>query len=152
MRQLKKQNNKVLLVGMVLIFLTSCGEAKKEKDNKTETVKIPESELLHKKIEEFHDEVMPEMGKLYAIEKSLQDEITNYEEGGSGKKLEQLKSESLQVKEAQDHMMEWMRAFSKEYDENAKEETKVQKLKEELNKIEKINSEMQKALELGKEL
>ena len=75
MQQLKMLNDKITLALFIFLIIVGCSDrAKKEKVDNDEVQKL-ESEVLYKKIEDFHDEVMPEMGKLYELEKQLKSKM-----------------------------------------------------------------------------
>lgn len=140
-------NWKILMVTLTSLAVFTACENKSGNDQSTEGKQL-ESEILHKKVETFHDEVMPEMKKLYDIEKALEKQIATVDESDS-EKLLSLKQKSLQVKSAQDNMMNWMRSFHKIYNKDTTEAIRVKVLKEELLKIEKVNADMKSALKIG---
>ncbi len=158
MQVLKKLNNDKStnwpMRGAVILFLfvsVSCGSNNNDKNKSPKEVQIVESEALHKQVTTFHDEVMPDMGKLYEIEKALKARIETLGDTES-EQLTILKDKSAQVKAAQDNMMNWMRAFHKNYNGDTTESVKAKVLKKELNKIEKISSEMKSALKVDPSL
>lgn len=121
------------------IALTACNQKKKLEDG------------LFKEVMDIHDEVMPEMGTLRSMSKSIQVQIdslgadSTYQDTSQRKQLEEIVEK---LKKANESMMEWMRQF--EHVEEGTPHGEVMKyLKEQKRMIEKVRDDMLEARKEG---
>lgn len=121
------------------IALTACNQKKKLEDE------------LFKEVMDIHDEVMPEMGTLRSMSKSIQVQIdslgadSTYQDASQRKQMEEIVEK---LKKANESMMEWMRQF--EHVEEGTPHGEVMKyLKEQKRMIEKVRDDMLEARKEG---
>lgn len=124
----------------LLVFLVcfqSCGN-KEEEQNKA----------LREKIIAVHDEVMPKMGQLKSLEKSVlqkAEEIKNSESPDLAQ-IDSLKNLASKLNQAYEGMFIWMRQYATEDGEQTPEQVKAY-LDEQFLLVSKVNEEIKSALE-----
>lgn len=132
-------------VCFALIFTTcfySCDSQKKD------------NEKLHSEVIAIHDEVMPVMGKVKSLQKTLMDnaaELTREDSFSHEEQINSLKSTAKELDEAYNNMFVWMRQFNTEYGKLTTEEVNIY-LKQQKEKVEKVNMDIKNALAKAEEL
>jgi len=101
-------------------------------------------QVLKEEVIVIHDEVMPLMDPLYNQRQKLQQKM---KEGGDSLTLQKL---ILEIKEAEEGMMRWMRQYEPDFEGKTKEET-LAYLQSQKEQIQKVNQEMKEALQKSKE-
>lgn len=121
------------------IALTACNQKKKLEDE------------LFKEVIDIHDEVMPEMGTLRSMSKSIQVQIdslgadSTYQNASQRKQMEETVEK---LKKANESMMEWMRQFE-QVEEGTPHGEVMKYLKEQKRMIEKVRDDMLEARKEG---
>ena len=116
------------------VFLISCGPN--------------ESEKLYEEVMFLHDEVMPKIGDIRKVEKSIKAEIAKTLAEDSTADVSHLDDQLVAAQSAGAGMMNWMRGFKADALESMDEDEKVLYLKEEKIKIEKVNKDIKKVLKI----
>jgi len=91
---------KILLILATLVFIAACKEEKKVSST-AEQMKL---------VMKIHDDVMPKMGKISTLTNDLQKKIDAKKSSGAEEKA------IVDLKEANEAMMEWMRGFMVRFD------------------------------------
>lgn len=129
----------IYLIAAAAMVLSACSQEKKLEDE------------LFKEVMDIHDEVMPEMGTLRSLSKSIQVKIDSLEMDSvnyDDTKRSELEQLVKKLKEAKESMMEWMRQF--EHLEEGTPHGEVMKyLKEQKRMIEKVRDDMLEARKEG---
>lgn len=99
--------------------------------------------ILYKEVMSIHDEVMPVMGELMALNKQVKQKIDTVEDAKLKEALQQVSSE---LEAANEGMMNWMRKFNPNIKNMTYEET-INYLTEEKKKIEEVRKNMLSAKE-----
>lgn len=105
-----------------------------------------ESETLYDEVMLLHDEVMPKIGDIRKVEKSLKAEMEQLIAEDSTADLSNLEANLAAAQNAGSGMMEWMRGFKADELESMSEEEKVAYLKDEKVKIQKVNQDIKNVL------
>lgn len=117
-----------LMVIVLMGTMTYCGEKEKS---------------LYDQVMDIHDEVMPKMGDIYKMKKSLKDSIANTTDMSGETKLK-FEQKILQLDSAGNSMMVWMREFNPPEPKDEKAFNKY--METELVKVKKMREEVMKAL------
>ncbi|SMD32109.1 hypothetical protein SAMN04488029_0449 [Reichenbachiella faecimaris] len=124
--------NNVLISGLIALTVVACNSEKKEQ------------QALFDEVMLVHDEVMPKMGNLRALASELSqkaDSLALDSLTDSSEEINEMRSLSKKLKDANEGMMEWMRKF-----EQVKEGTPhgevIQYLKEQRESIQKVRDDM----------
>ena len=96
----------------------------------------------------LHDEVMPKIGDIRKVEKSIKAEIAKTLAEDSTADVSHLDDQLVAAQSAGAGMMNWMRGFKADALESMDEDEKVLYLKEEKIKIEKVNKDIKKVLKI----
>lgn len=134
------------LLCLPLIFSFSCNpkEQREKKDQVTIEDNPTEGEnALYKEVMAIHDEVMPVMGELMALNKQIKQRHDTLENAQQKEDLQQL---SAELEAANEGMMNWMRKFNPNIKNMTYEET-MNYLTEEKKKIEEVRKDMLTAKE-----
>ena len=93
-----------ILILTTLLF--SCGNNQKTDEKKLE-------KQLYDEVIEIHDEVMPKMSTILALERQLKEKIQELDSASPDEtaKIELLKNQIPKLQEADEAMMQWMRNF-----------------------------------------
>ncbi len=104
----------------------------------------PAIEALHAEVMSYHDEVMPEMGRLY----SLRSEINAAADTLPAEQADSLRLIAGQLENADEAMMAWMRQFSSQL---TNEDTVAARryYEDQLQKVQAMRDEVITALEAG---
>ena len=127
------KNIYLLIFGLCVII--SCNTEKKRED------------ALYKEVMDIHDEVMPEMGKLRALSKSLQlnaDSIMQDSTQLDPEELVRIDSLIKRLERANESMLQWMRDFEP-LEEGTPHGEVLQFLIEQKKRIDKVKEDMLKA-------
>ena len=101
-----------------------------------------------------HDEVMPKMGDLRRLSKTLNekaDSLAAQDSASFAGQIEELRSTAEKIEAANESMMEWMRQFEVPDNEAPVQEVLVY-LKEQKAKIDKVKEDMLRSMEEGQKL
>ncbi len=123
-----------------LLVLLSCQSSKKEE---------VDLKALKDEVFELHDEVMPLMGDLRRVRKSLMLQVDSIKETDS-ERAEILTTVSDELNAANEGMMVWMRNFDPNF-EGTDEET-LKYLTDQKSSIQEVNKNMKESLKKGQEL
>ena len=126
---------------IVMVVLNACSSSGNANEN------------LKDEIIAIHDEVMPEMGKLQALQKDFleQAEQLGQEDSLSNKvDITQLRNLAAELEDAYDGMFVWMRQFDTEYDDMTDEEIAAY-LQGQKEMVEKVNTDIKSALAKAEE-
>lgn len=144
---------KYLIPVTLIFFFISCGK-KSEKPKAIESIKdeIPldmdreiSIDSLRSQVLAIHDEVMPEMGALRKTRKELLSVADSLR-----KRAAMLSAVADEIGNANESMMQWMRAYEPEF-EGTDEEIK-QYLEDQKVAIQKVKDDMNGSLQKGKEV
>ncbi|MEP1094420.1 MAG: hypothetical protein ABJG78_04890 [Cyclobacteriaceae bacterium] len=122
------------------IFLLSCQGGKKEE---------VDLKALKDEVFELHDEVMPMMGDLRRVRKSLMLQADSIQ-GTNAERAATLTGVSEELNAANEGMMVWMRNFDPNFDGSDEEVLKY--LTAQKTSIEVVNKNMKETLKKGQEL
>lgn len=131
---------------VVLIFaggIWACSDKDKE-----------EKDSLMSQVMAAHDEVMPKMGDLRRLSKTLNekaDSLAAQDSASFAGHIEELRSTAEKIEAANESMMEWMRQFEVPDNEAPVQEVLVY-LKEQKAKIDKVREDMLDSMEEGQKL
>ncbi len=133
MRRLKP-NKAVLLIELIILIailvMTGCQSGNN-------------IDLLKEQVMAVHDEVMPKMGELRKVEKSLRE----LSPGNPDSVV--IITEANAIKAASDGMMQWMRNYEPDFE--GSEEEYIEYLNTQMKEIEKVRDDMNSSLEAGKQ-
>lgn len=125
----------VLILGSA-ITIFSCQNQQQKQDaseaNKEVSSEAEKEHILYKEVMAIHDEVMPLMGELMAMNKKIKNKDS------SSQKATEL---VVYLEEANESMMDWMRKFNPNIDNMTHEET-MNYLEEEKKKIVEVREKM----------
>jgi uncharacterized lipoprotein NlpE involved in copper resistance len=131
--QLLKSINTLILIGIILLGCNSSSQNDELKNLRTEVMAI-------------HDEVMPKMGELRQVEKSLRSASEDQADSVGNAMIEAANAIGV----ANENMMVWMRNYDPTF---AGEDEDVKAyLEEQKDAITKVRDDMLNSLEAGKEL
>lgn len=122
---------------LFILLLASCGPSKTE-----------ELQQLKGDVMVIHDEVMPKMGELRKTRMALEALADSIAVSDSAR-AETLNSLASDIAEANEGMMQWMRAYEPEF-EGTDEEIEAY-LNEQKIAVEKVRDDMNESLESGQE-
>jgi len=113
---------------------------------------IEENKKLREQIIGVHDEVMPKMGELKALEKKASEQADSLyaQDSTATAEIESLRSLASQLNQAHEDMFVWMRQYSLEEEGNTPEEIKIY-LDEQWVKVNQVNKSIQSALQQAEE-
>lgn len=132
----------ILAISLCLLF--SCQPAKKEAEEE-----VVDSKTLKDEVFALHDEVMPMMGDLRKVRKSLMSQVDSIQGTDSERTAALIEaSEALNV--ANEGMMVWMRNFDPNFEGTDGEVLKY--LTAQKTSIEEVNKNMKETLKKGEEL
>jgi len=106
-----------------------------------------QEQALYKEVMDMHDVVMPEMGTLRALSKSLQlraDSIMQDSTGLDSEEMARIDSLRERLKKANESMMQWMRGFEP-LEEGTPHGEVLKFLIEQKKRIDKVKEDMTKA-------
>lgn len=112
--------------------------------------KIDENKLLKQEVIDIHDEVMPRMGELRSLKKSLLEKVEALENNGDSdpESIQRLKTYADDLEHAFDGMFVWMRQFQSSYEGSEEEVHKY--LQEQKVLVEKVNRDIKTSIENAK--
>ncbi len=128
------------LLFLSLLLLLSCQSSKKEE---------VDLKALKDEVFELHDEVMPLMGDLRRVRKSLMLQVDTIQ-GTDSERAAILTEASNNLNEANEGMMVWMRNFDPNFEGSDEEVLKY--LTDQKASIEEVNKNMKESLKKGQEL
>ncbi|WOK06957.1 hypothetical protein RT717_28235 [Imperialibacter roseus] len=137
-----KMKKVVFLLFMVATATACSNEQKEQKD------------ALMAEVMAAHDEVMPKMGELRQVAKTLQakaDSLSTLTEQDFSTEISTLRQTAKSIEDANEGMMEWMRQFEMPDNEAPIAEVLVY-LKDQKEKVDTVRDKMLKSLEEGKAL
>ena len=139
-----------ILILMTLALAAGCGQTTSTHDHEGASSSMEENpnQALYDQVMAIHDEVMPKMDDLHKMKMTLSEKLkenTNLPEDKK-KALEEL---ILQLDEAGQGMMQWMRQFKP--DDNAEAEQARAYLEDEMEKAKKVKNDILGALEKAAE-
>lgn len=113
---------------------------------------IEENKKLREQIIGVHDEVMPKMGELKALEKKASEQADSLyaQDSTATAEIESLRSLASQLNQAHEDMFVWMRQYSLEEEGKTPEEIKIY-LDEQWVKVNQVNKSIQSALQQAEE-
>ena len=132
-------NYKLLILLLIISVFTACNDDKKVE------------EQAFKEVMEIHDEVMPEMGTLRGLAKSLRTKIDSLESDSTEmilKKKDEMKKLAESLDEANESMMDWMRQFE-QLEEGTPHGEVMNYLKEQREAVGKVRDQMLTAKKQG---
>ncbi|MEX2596270.1 MAG: hypothetical protein WEC59_05005 [Salibacteraceae bacterium] len=130
---------RLLYLGLILTLITACGDPKLEKVNN-----------LKKEAFALHDEVMPRMGEISELSRSLKEHRKSVEADTSStneKQIEQIKTHVKALDDAYEAMMEWMNHYKPEYEKEHQIDSAVVYYEEQKESISEVKSAMEKSIE-----
>ncbi|MFM7628245.1 MAG: hypothetical protein ACKO44_01890 [Algoriphagus sp.] len=113
---------------------------------------IEENKKLREQIIGVHDEVMPKMGELKALEKKASEQADSLyaQDSTATAEIESLRALASQLNQAHEDMFVWMRQYSLEEEGKTPEEIKIY-LDEQWVKVNQVNKSIQSALQQAEE-
>jgi prefoldin subunit 5 len=101
----------------------------------------------------IHDEVMPEMDRIYRLQKELTQVIDSLETAGGSSSIpvDSLKTLSAELKEADEAMMNWMRSNDFQF-EGMEQEEIMQELQSEKENIIVVRDKMMNSIQQAEEV
>ena len=132
-------NYKLLILLLIISVFTACNDDKKVE------------EKAFKEVMEIHDEVMPEMGTLRGLAKSLRAKIDSLESDSTEmilKKKGEMKKLAESLDAANESMMDWMRQFE-QLEEGTPHGEVMNYLKEQKEAVGKVRDQMLTAKKQG---
>lgn len=120
----------------LIVFLGSCGPSPQEQNDQFRTQVIA-----------VHDEVMPKMGQLKSLQKkALQKaEDLTAQDSTQTEQIQAYKTLALELDQAYEGMMVWMRQYEREDGDATPEEVKAY-LDEQMILVQKVNDDIKNAL------
>lgn len=134
---------KVVFLLFMVATATACSNEQKE-----------QKDALMAEVMAAHDEVMPKMGELRQVAKTLQakaDSLSTLTEQDFSTEISTLRQTAKSIEDANEGMMEWMRQFEMPDNEAPIAEVLVY-LKDQKEKVDTVRDKMLKSLEEGKAL
>ncbi len=136
-----------------LILLLACGKPESQQENTSSdttqnmTAEAAAQDSLFKVMMAVHDEVMPEMDRMYRL-RSRTTELADSLEGHSNVPLppDSLRAIAQRIEEAEDAMMNWMRSNKFEFEDMSHEEI-MQELETEKENITVVKEKMLSSIE-----
>lgn len=131
------------------IILFSCNSERTQESDKVIITKEEQRDILYQEVIAVHDQVMPKMQDIVALQEKIRIQIDSLNEMDStSKSISNLREINVMLKNADDAMMNWMREFKPEM--NAKEvenEEAMTYLKNEMNRIIEVQKVVNKSIE-----
>ena len=112
------------------------------------------TDALYDQVMAVHDEVMPKMGELMSLKKSLTTRADSLKALGTEEVnalVEQLVGTATQLENSHQGMMSWMREFNNNFDGMAQEEV-LKYLEEQKTKIAEVGKMTEESIQQAKEL
>ena len=106
------------------------------------------NQALYNEVMKVHDEVMPKMNEIYALQEELKNQIANTPEMVEEKKQE-IEAAIAKLDSANEGMMVWMRNFNPLADSLGEEQAR-EYLENEMEKVKKVREDIKEALEKAK--
>ncbi len=125
----------------ILILIFSCGENKEQ-----------ENQALREEVIEIHDEVMPHMGDLKSLRKSIINKaelLENEDEVGNEQEIIELRILANEMDDAFESMFVWMRQFKQSYEDMTPEEVHAYLL-DQKGMVEKVNQDITQSMARAK--
>lgn len=124
---------------LFLTLLVSCAQEK-----------VDENKLLKQEVIDIHDEVMPKMGELRSLKKSILEKIEALESNvdSDPDSIQRLKTYADDLENAFEGMFVWMRQFQSNYE--GSEEEVYEYLQEQKVLVEKVNRDIKTSIENAK--
>lgn len=122
----------LFLLSFILVVFTSCNSDKKEQ------------QALFDQVMLVHDEVMPEMGSLRALSSELSQKADSLAQDSlvdNTSQVNEMRTLSKNLKDANESMMEWMRQFE-QVEEGTPHGEVIQYLTEQHKSIQKVRDDM----------
>ncbi|MEX2336026.1 MAG: hypothetical protein WD555_02000 [Fulvivirga sp.] len=113
-----KQFQIVLILLLSTFIFSSCKQKQAENEKVIETP--DEVEKMRNEVMAIHDEVMPEMGALMNLKKQLKAKINQMD--STEEKTDSLQPLVIQLEEADEAMMQWMRSYKEPSAEMSQDE------------------------------
>lgn len=132
-----KTLNKVALFFLIISLAVSCNSSKNEQ------------QFLFDEVMEIHDKVMPEMGHLKSLAGTLSqkaDSLALDSLGDYSQQINEMRTLSKKLKDANERMMQWMRQFE-QTEEGTPHEEVMKYLKQQREHIQKVSDSMLKSKE-----
>jgi len=130
--------NKILIISLTILF--ACQSSNKE---------VVDLKALKDEVFELHDEVMPMMGELRQVRKSLMLQADSIQETNV-ERAAALTVVSDELNSANEGMMVWMRNFDPNFEGSDEEILKY--LTDQKTSIDEVNKNMKETLKKGQEL
>lgn len=126
--------------------LAACSNPEGAADSRNEKLseQAPASEQLKKEVMALHDKVMPEMTPMSKLQGQLKIAAQSHSDSI------ELLAAAEELQKSKDAMMEWMRDFSANFDDEMSEAEKVGYLMEQKARMQSIDLRTQAALHKGK--
>ncbi|MDH5366622.1 MAG: hypothetical protein OEW67_06515 [Cyclobacteriaceae bacterium] len=139
-----------LIFAILWIALFSCNGKKTAQENDKIITSVEEQrDILYQEVIAVHDEVMPKMQEIVALQEKLRVQIDSLNEVDSTSEItSSLNEVNLMLKNADDAMMNWMREFKPEM--NAKEvenEEALTYLRNEMDRIIEVQKVVNESIE-----
>ncbi len=139
--------NKLTLLLLVLLLFGAC-ESKKTEEQDTES----EQSKMYQEVIDIHDKVMPRLQDISIMLENLESRIDSLDQvSGSEEDLAVLRQQMIELDEADESMMNWMRQFQATYD-GWDEQKIIDYLKEEKIKISEVDELVDKSIDKAKSL
>lgn len=125
------------------LFLSSLSSCTQEK--------VDQNQLLKQEVIEIHDEVMPKMGELRSLKKSLLEQADSLEAedvGSNQEVINRMRQYAIDLENAFDGMFVWMRQFNSTFE--GSEEEIHNYLQEQKIMIEKVNQDIKASIHNAK--
>lgn len=140
---------------MMLVISCSKKDEQAESD-KIDNKEIPEEQrelmALYDEVIDIHDEVMPKMDDLMQAKGALQEKLDTLRENNpDDKAIQELEQSIINLGEADEAMMSWMRNF-KPQDDPENQQAAIDYYKDEKIKISEVKEKMLSALEEARRL
>lgn len=131
---------KYFLFPVLMVFVLACGP-QKQQEGESETGRL-DSEVMA-----VHDEVMPYMQDINGYKEQIRNKIDSLSQAGvnDGDEVTALNNLMQQLESADEAMMNWMRNFDRNYD-NQTEEEAVAYLEDQKEKVIQVKEDMETAL------
>ncbi|WPP52470.1 hypothetical protein [Catalinimonas niigatensis] len=138
---------KKVIYMLATVIMVACNASPQENQSQS-NLEESSKDALFNEVMAIHDEVMPEMGRIFRLQKALKQVIDSLEtqKVSASISVDSLKNIQADLKEADDAMMNWMRSNDFQF-ENMEEEEIMQELASEKEKIIVVKDKMLNSIE-----
>lgn len=148
---MKKILNRIIILVITGIIASSCGGKSTDTDEAAVEATAIE-DVLYKEVMDVHDEVMPKMGDIMRLKGSLHEKLDSISLQDANKEQRRILEQAIiELEEADEAMMQWMRNFQPQ-DKVAEKEKVINYYKQQKVEIKGVKTKMLQAINNGRKI